>query len=48
MLENKELANLVRFEMGDKTAEQIEAEHLEGHLSRGLLQLIGAGWFSHA
>lgn len=30
MLENKELANLVRFEMGDKTAEQIEAERLEG------------------
>ena len=28
-LENRELANLVRLEMGDKTAEQVEAERLE-------------------
>jgi two-component system, probable response regulator PhcQ len=30
LLENRELANLVRLEMGDKTAEQLEAERLEG------------------
>ena len=29
LLENRELANLVRLEMGDKTAEQVEAERLE-------------------
>lgn len=29
LLENRELANLVRLEMGDKTPEQIEAERLE-------------------
>jgi two-component system probable response regulator PhcQ len=28
-MENRELANLVRLEMGDKTAEQVEAERLE-------------------
>jgi response regulator RpfG family c-di-GMP phosphodiesterase len=30
LLENRELANLVRLEMGDKTPEQIETERLEG------------------
>lgn len=29
LLENRQLANLVRLEMGDKTAEQLEAERLE-------------------
>ena len=29
LLGNRELANLVRLEMGDKTAEQVEAERLE-------------------
>ena len=29
LMENRELANLVRLEMGDKTAEQVEAERLE-------------------
>ena len=29
LLENRELANLVRLEMGDKTPEQMEAERLE-------------------
>ena len=29
LLENRELANLVRLEMGDKTPEQLEAERLE-------------------
>lgn len=29
LLENRELANLVRLEMGDKTPEEIEAERLE-------------------
>lgn len=29
LLENRELANLIRLEMGDKTAEEIEAERLE-------------------
>lgn len=29
LLENRELANLVRLEMGDKTPQQIEAERLE-------------------
>ena len=29
LLENRELANLVRLEMGDKTQEEIEAERLE-------------------
>jgi two-component system, probable response regulator PhcQ len=29
VIENRELANLVRLEMGDKTPEQIEAERLE-------------------
>ena len=29
LLENRELANLVRLEMGDKTAQELEAERLE-------------------
>jgi len=29
LLENRQLADLVRLEMGDKTAEQVEAERLE-------------------
>ena len=29
LLENRELANLVRIEMGEKTAEEVEAERLE-------------------
>ena len=40
LLENRELANLVRLEMGDKTAEQVEAERLEA-IEPGLPRSIG-------
>lgn len=36
LLENRELANLVRLEMGDKTAEQREAEQLEAERLEGI------------
>lgn len=35
LLENRQLANLVRLEMGDTTAEELEAERLE-HLEPGI------------
>ncbi|KAB2927410.1 MAG: response regulator [Dechloromonas sp.] len=38
MLENRQLANLVRLEMGDTTPEQLEAERLE-HLEPGITQV---------
>ena len=38
LLENRELADLVRVEMGDKTAEQLEAERLE-RLEPGITQV---------
>jgi len=38
LLENRQLANLVRIEMGDVTPEQIEAERLE-HLEPGITQV---------